>query len=77
MAYYIKKALQKMIPWEPDMPMDLVSISDADKANGSPKKGDMIAFNPDDSTDMWLVAEQYVKDNYQYVGETIEECANL
>jgi len=30
----------------------LVSISAADKANGSPKAGDMIAFNPKDSTDI-------------------------
>ncbi|WP_312900215.1 hypothetical protein [Chryseobacterium taichungense] len=42
-----------------------VSISDADKNNGSPKIGDMIARNPKDYGDQWLVAEQYFKDNFE------------
>jgi hypothetical protein len=42
-----------------------VSISDADKANGSPKIGDMIARNPKSHKDQWLVAEQYFKDNFE------------
>ena len=67
MAYYRKKQLQELIPWEPDMPMDLVSISSADKSNGSPREGDMIAFNPEDKTDMWLVAKKFFEDNYELV----------
>lgn len=67
MAFYRKKQLQELIPWTPDLPMELVSISPADKANGSPKDGDMIAFNQKDATDMWLVAEQFFKDNYELV----------
>jgi len=42
-----------------------VSISDTDKANGSPKLGDMIARNPKNHRDQWLVAEQYFKDNFE------------
>ena len=42
-----------------------VSISDADKENGSPKIGDMIARNPKNHNDQWLVAEQYFKDNFE------------
>src|SRR5690554_2563525 len=42
-----------------------VSISDADKANGSPKIGDMIARNPKNHNDQWLIAEQYFKDNFE------------
>ena len=42
-----------------------ISISDADKNNGSPKIGDMIARNPKDYSDQWLVAEQYFKDNFE------------
>ena len=42
-----------------------ISISDADKNNGSPKLGDMIARNPKDHNDQWLVAEQYFKDNFE------------
>ena len=44
-----------------------VSISDADKNNGSPKIGDMIARNPKDYSDQWLVAEQYFKDNFKTI----------
>ena len=65
MALYRKKQLQELIPWEPDMPMDLVSISASDKANGSPMHGDMIAFNPKDKMDVWLVARQFFEDNYE------------
>ena len=42
-----------------------VSISDADLVNGSPKLGDMIARNPKNHLDQWLVAEQYFKDNFK------------
>lgn len=42
-----------------------VSISDVDKANGSPKIGDMIARNPKNHNDQWLVAEKYFKDNFE------------
>jgi len=69
MAFYTKRSFQELIPWEDNMPMDLVSISEADKKNGSPKHGDMIAFNPKDATDIWLVAEKFFNDNYVYVSE--------
>ena len=42
-----------------------VSISDADLLNGSPKLGDMIARNPKNHLDQWLVAEQYFKNNFE------------
>ena len=42
-----------------------VSISDADKVNGSPKIGDMIARNPKNHNDQWLVAKQYFEDNFE------------
>ena len=42
-----------------------VSISDADKSNGSPKIGDMIARNPKNHSDQWLVAKQYFEDNFE------------
>ena len=42
-----------------------VSISDVDLANGSPKIGDMIARNPKNYLDQWLVAEQYFNDNFE------------
>jgi hypothetical protein len=42
-----------------------VSISEADELNGSPKIGDMIARNPKNHKDQWLVAKQYFKDNFE------------
>lgn len=42
-----------------------VSISQADLANGSPKVGDMIARNPKDHSDQWLVAKAYFVDNFK------------
>lgn len=41
-----------------------VSISDVDLQNGSPKVGDMIARNPKNHKDQWLVAKQYFIDNF-------------
>ena len=41
-----------------------VSISDADLANGSPKIGDMIARNPENHDDQWLVAKDYFEANF-------------
>lgn len=45
--------------------MSKLSISEVDKNNGSPKLGDMIARNPKNHNDIWLVAEQYFKDNFE------------
>jgi len=44
-----------------------VSVSDADLKSGSPKIGDMIARNPKNHNDQWLVAEQYFKDNFKEI----------
>ena len=42
-----------------------VSISDVDLKNGSPKNGDMIARNPKNHLDQWLVAHKYFIDNFE------------
>lgn len=44
-----------------------VSISDEDLQNDSPQFGDMIARNPKNHNDQWLVAEQYFKDNFEEI----------
>ena len=56
-----------MDEWHPEMDMTGVSISDADLANGSPMNGDMIAENPKDPSDRWLVAKAFLDDNYKEV----------
>jgi hypothetical protein len=49
------------------MDMTRVSVSQADKEAGSPKLGDMIARNPVDHKDMWLVAKDYFEANLELV----------
>jgi hypothetical protein len=47
--------------------MIVVSISDVDRQNGSPKLGDMIARNPKNHLDQWLVAKEYFEDNFELI----------
>jgi hypothetical protein len=42
-----------------------ISVSLTDIENGSPKIGDMIARNPKNHKDQWLVAKQYFEDNFE------------
>lgn len=42
-----------------------VSVSKEDRRNGSPKLGDMIARNPKNHNDQWLVAKEYFQDNFE------------
>lgn len=44
-----------------------VSVSASDKENGSPKLDDMIARNPIDHEDQWLVASKYFVDYFKLV----------
>ena len=43
----------------------IISIAAVDKAAGSPKIGDMIAKNPKDENDQWLIAESYFQQNFE------------
>ena len=45
--------------------MTAISISDVDVQNGSPKPGDMIARNPKNYEDQWLVAQDYFLFNFE------------
>lgn len=45
-----------------------ISLSMEDKKNGSPKIGDMIARNPNNHNDQWLVAAKYFEDNFEEIG---------
>jgi hypothetical protein len=44
---------------------DRVSISAADREAGSPKVGDMVARNPANHDDQWLVARAYFDANFE------------
>jgi len=50
-----------------------VSISDADMQEGSPREGDMIARNPANHDDKWLVAKQYFEDNFEEIERYSDE----
>lgn len=43
----------------------VISISPEDRKNGSPMVGDMIARNPKNHLDQWLVAKAYFEVNYE------------
>lgn len=62
---YRRKQIAELRPYEIGEDLALVSIAEVDKAAGSPKLGDMIARNPKNHSDQWLVAAQYFKDNFE------------
>jgi len=65
---YRRKGLSEMRPFVEGETLDTkVSISEADLKNGSPKKGDMIARNPINHEDQWLVTEDYYLANLEEV----------
>lgn len=66
-AQYRRKQIAELRPYVPGEPMAGISISDADREAGSPKRGDMIARNPKDHKDQWLVSAQYFADNFEPV----------
>jgi hypothetical protein len=61
---YQRSQISELRPYIPGEPMQSISISEQDRAAGSPKQGDMIARNPKNQNDQWLVSEQYFKDNF-------------
>ncbi len=62
---YRRKEIAELRPYEEGEDVAGVSLSDADRQAGSPKTGDMIARNPADHADQWLVAKQYFLDNFE------------
>lgn len=62
---YKRKGLSEMRPYVEGEDVSHVSISEPDKVNGSPKAGDMIARNPKNHADQWLVAAKYFEDNVE------------
>lgn len=63
---YKRKGLSEMRPYiNGEVLTAEVSISEADRLNDSPKEGDMIARNPKNHADQWLVARKYFEDNLE------------
>jgi hypothetical protein len=65
---YRRSQIAELRPYSPGEELsDRVSVSAADKEAGSPKEGDMIARNPKNHADQWLIAAQYFADNFEPV----------
>jgi len=62
---YRRKAIAELRPWLVTDNMTRVSVSVEDSKAGSPKMGDMIARNPKNHADQWLIAAQYFADNFE------------
>jgi hypothetical protein len=64
---YWRKQIAELREYEPGEDMTGISVSEVDKANGSPKIGDMIARNPKNRDDQWLVSAEYFRANFEAV----------
>jgi hypothetical protein len=63
---YRRKQIAELRPYAVGETLnERVSISAADRDAGSPKQGDMIARNPDDHDDQWLVSKEYFEANFE------------
>jgi hypothetical protein len=61
---YRRRQIAELRPYVPGESLAGVSISGVDAVAGSPKVGDMIARNPQNHADRWLVAEAYFAENF-------------
>ncbi len=64
---YRRTQIAEMRPYKNNEEMLNVSVSSEDVKAGSPKIGDMIARNPKNHNDQWLVAAQYFADNFEEI----------
>lgn len=64
---YQRTQIAEMRAWEPGDDVSSVSISKVDRDFGSPRQGDMIARNPKNHADQWLVAAAYFAANFKPV----------
>lgn len=63
---YRRTQIAEMRPYDPEEPWDkTISVAAVDRDAGSPKLGDMIARNPANHADQWLVAAKYFADNFE------------
>jgi hypothetical protein len=62
---YRRKQIAELRPYIEGEVLEGVSIAAVDAQAGSPKVGDMIARNPKNHADQWLVAAAYFADNFE------------
>ena len=54
-----------------------VSISDADLSSGSPRVGDVIAVNEDNTADQWLINRDYFHENFYAEPTPGDNCVTI
>ena len=64
---YRRTQIAEMMPWDSTVDMARVSVSAPDREAGSPKAGDMIARNPANHDDQWLISAKYFADNFEAI----------
>jgi len=65
---YRRKQIAELRPYLPGEELSgRVSISAADREAGSPRTGDMIARNPANHDDQWLISKEYFEENFEPV----------
>jgi hypothetical protein len=64
---YRRKQIAELRPYRKGESLAGISVAHVDLAAGSPKTGDMIARNPENHADQWLVAAQYFADNFEAI----------
>ena len=62
---YRRTNIAEMRPYVLDENVDHIPISAPDRDAGSPKEGDMIARNPVNHDEQWLVAAAYFAANFE------------
>lgn len=64
---YRRTTIAEMRPYEEgeDLASQDITINPLDQEAGSPRVGDMVARNPADHGDQWLVAQAYFEQNFE------------
>jgi hypothetical protein len=65
---YRKKQISEARPYVAGEDMTGITISDVQASAGSPTAGDMIARDPSNHADQWLIAADYFAANFEPVG---------
>lgn len=78
---YRRSAIAELLPVTEDetfaaLPLNGISISEIDLQNGSPKIVDMIARNPQNHDEQWLVAADYFEANFEELEEKFDPDCN-
>lgn len=72
---YRRTQIAEMAEWVEGFDMTGVSVSEPDREAGSPKRGDMIARNPANHADKWLVAAAYFDVNFETLDGAVRTSA--